>query len=176
MAKKRTNYYKRLNDDMHDVYAERNILRAERDSARKSAEAYRRKYESAYADIERRESELREKEAMTADERMRMKYETMRERYMDMKSELRRYRGVIKEMQRLLQACEAGHVQAVLCMDIDRLGRGSMAEQGYILDTFKKSRVRLITPRKAYDLHNDLDETYSEFESFIARQELKAPL
>lgn len=102
MAKKKTGYYKRLNDDLHGVYAERNILKAERDSARKSAEAYRKKLESAYADIDRRESELREKEAMTADERLRMRYESMRERYIDMKSELRRYRGVIKEMQRLL--------------------------------------------------------------------------
>lgn len=102
MAKKKTGYYKRLNDDLHDVYAERNILKAERDSARKSAEAYRKKLKSAYADIDRRESELREKEAMTADERLRMRYESMRERYIDMKSELRRYRGVIKEMQRLL--------------------------------------------------------------------------
>ena len=63
MAKRKSRYYKRLSDDMHDVYAERNILKAERDNARKSAEAYRRKLESAYADIERRESELREKEA-----------------------------------------------------------------------------------------------------------------
>lgn len=79
-----------------------------------------------------------------------------------------------KEMQRLLAACETGEFQAVLCMDIDRLGRGSMAEQGYILDTFKRAGVRLVTPRKTFDLNDDIDETYSEFESFIARQELKA--
>lgn len=104
MARSESRYYKRLNDNIHDIYAERNVLKAERDNARKSAEAYRRKFESAYADIERRESELREKESMTADERLRMKYETMRERYVDMKSELRRYRGVIKKLQRLLDA------------------------------------------------------------------------
>lgn len=78
------------------------------------------------------------------------------------------------EMQQLLADCESGTFQAVLCMDIDRLGRGSMAEQGYILDTFKRAGIRLITPRKTFDLNDDLDETYSEFESFIARQELKA--
>lgn len=77
-------------------------------------------------------------------------------------------------MQRLLADCESGAFQVVLCMDIDRLGRGSMAEQGYILDTFKRAGVRLMTPRKTFDLNDDLDETYSEFESFIARQELKA--
>ncbi len=77
------------------------------------------------------------------------------------------------QMQRLLSDCEGGEFGCVLCMDIDRLGRGSMAEQGYILDTLKAAGVRIVTPRKVYDLSNDLDETYSEFESFMARQELK---
>ena len=77
------------------------------------------------------------------------------------------------QMQRLLADCADRRFDGVLCMDIDRLGRGSMAEQGYILDTLKNARVRIVTPRKVYDLNNDLDETYSEFESFIARQELK---
>lgn len=78
-----------------------------------------------------------------------------------------------KQMQCLLADCEDGAFDGVLCMDIDRLGRGSMAEQGIILDTLKAAHVRIVTPRKVYDLNNDLDETYSEFESFIARQELK---
>ncbi len=78
-----------------------------------------------------------------------------------------------EQMQRLLADSEGGSFDSVLCMDIDRLGRGSMAEQGYILDTLKTARVRIVTPRKVYDLNNDLDETYSEFESFMARQELK---
>lgn len=78
-----------------------------------------------------------------------------------------------EQMQRLLNDCGDGEFDRVLCMDIDRLGRGSMAEQGYILDTLKIAGVRIVTPRKVYDLNNDLDETYSEFESFMARQELK---
>jgi DNA invertase Pin-like site-specific DNA recombinase len=78
-----------------------------------------------------------------------------------------------KQMQRLLAACETGGFESILCMDIDRLGRGSMAEQGIILETIKRANMRIITPRKVYDLNNDLDETYSEFESFMARQELK---
>ena len=78
-----------------------------------------------------------------------------------------------KQMQRLLADCVDKRYDCVLCMDIDRLGRGSMAEQGYILDTLKQANVRIVTPRKTYDLRNDLDETYSEFESFMARQELK---
>ncbi len=78
------------------------------------------------------------------------------------------------EMKRLLADCRHPPFDTVLCMDIDRLGRGSMAEQGLILDTFKAAGVRILTPRKEYDLSDDIDETYSEFESFIARQELKA--
>lgn len=78
-----------------------------------------------------------------------------------------------EQMKRLLTDCANGQYDCVLCMDIDRLGRGSMAEQGYILDTLKHADVRIVTPRKTYDLRNDLDETYSEFESFMARQELK---
>src|SRR5690606_16333999 len=59
------------------------------------------------------------------------------------------------------------------CMDLDRLGRGNMREQGIILDTFKQSKTKIITPRKVYDLGNEFDEEYSEFEAFMARKELK---
>jgi len=43
------------------------------------------------------------------------------------------------EMQRLLQEVEAGEYDAVLCMDLDRLGRGDMIDQGTILAAFKSS-------------------------------------
>ena len=62
---------------------------------------------------------------------------------------------------------------AVLVMDMDRLGRGNMQEQGLILDTFKQSKTKIITPRKTYDLNDEFDEEYSEFEAFMARKELK---
>ena len=77
------------------------------------------------------------------------------------------------EMLRLLSNIEQGEYEAVLCMDIDRLGRGGMSEQGVILDTFKYSNTKIITPRKIYDLNDELDEEYTEFETFLARRELK---
>lgn len=77
------------------------------------------------------------------------------------------------QMLKLLSNVEHGDYDAVLCMDIDRLGRGTMSDQGVILETLKASDTKIITPRKIYDLNNDIDETYSEFESFMARQELK---
>lgn len=77
------------------------------------------------------------------------------------------------EMMELLKEVEAGLYNAVLVMDMDRLGRGNMREQGLILETFQKSNTKIITPRKTYDLQDEFDEEYSEFEAFMARKELK---
>ena len=77
------------------------------------------------------------------------------------------------EMQKLLDEVENKDYDAVLVMDVDRLGRGNMQEQGLILETFKKSKTKIITPRKTYDLSDEFDEEYSEFEAFMARKELK---
>lgn len=77
------------------------------------------------------------------------------------------------EMLKLLDEVQENHFDAVLVMDVDRLGRGNMQEQGFILETFKQSNTKIITPRKTYDLNNEFDEEYSEFEAFMARKELK---
>ena len=77
------------------------------------------------------------------------------------------------EMLRLLEDISASKAESVLCMDIDRLGRGDMTSQGVILDTFRAANCQIITPRRIYDLNNEIDETYSEFEAFMARQEYK---
>lgn len=77
------------------------------------------------------------------------------------------------QMQALMSAVAEGKYDAVLCMDIDRLGRGSMAEQGLIIETFKDSDTMIITPKKTYDLSEETDELSTEFEAFIARMELK---
>ncbi len=77
------------------------------------------------------------------------------------------------EMMKLLQEIEAREYDSVLVIDIDRLGRGNMKEQGLILETFKESNTKIITPRKVYDLNNEWDEEHTEFETFISRRELK---
>jgi len=77
------------------------------------------------------------------------------------------------QMLKLLKEVEKGMYNGVLCMDMDRLGRGNMQEQGLILETFKKSKTKIITTRKTYDLQDEFDEEYSEFEAFMARKELK---
>lgn len=78
------------------------------------------------------------------------------------------------EMLKLLEKIRAGEVEAVLCMDIDRLGRGGMADQGTIFDTFREAGTLIITPEKTYDLTNDIDVEMTEFKAFFARAEWRA--
>lgn len=77
------------------------------------------------------------------------------------------------KMQELLEEVERGKYDAVLCMDLDRLGRGTMREQGLILDTFRETGTKIITPRKVYDLSDEIDEELSEIQAFFARKEFK---
>lgn len=77
------------------------------------------------------------------------------------------------EMQRLLKDVESGLYQAVLAIDFDRLGRGDMQEQGMILNAFRETETKIITPTKTYDLLDESDELMTEVQSLLARQELK---
>lgn len=77
------------------------------------------------------------------------------------------------EMLTVLKEVEEGKWRSVWCMDVDRLGRGNMQEQGLIIDTFKNAKTKIVTPRKVYDLSDEFDEEYTEFEAFMARKELK---
>ena len=70
-------------------------------------------------------------------------------------------------MRALLSEVEEGRYNAVLVMDIDRLGRGSMIDQGIIGQTFRESETLVITPDKTYDLSDDLDEDYYDFYAFL---------
>lgn len=77
------------------------------------------------------------------------------------------------EMMQLLKEVGEGKWRSVFCIEVDRLGRGDMEDQGLILKTFKNSNTLIVTPRKIYDLNNEFDEEYTEFEAFMARKELK---
>lgn len=77
------------------------------------------------------------------------------------------------KMQELLDAVADEQYHAVFCMDIDRLGRGDMQDQGLILSTFRRSETKIITPTRTYDLTDEADETMTEFLAFFARQEYK---
>lgn len=77
------------------------------------------------------------------------------------------------EMMQLLKEVSEGKWRSVFCMEVDRLGRGDMEDQGLILKTFKNANTLIVTPRKVYDLNDEFDEEYTEFEAFMARKELK---
>lgn len=76
-------------------------------------------------------------------------------------------------MQELLEEVADGLYEAVLVMDIDRLGRGDLQDQGMIFKVFKDSGVKIITPGKTYDLDDEYDEDQFDFSAFFARKELK---
>lgn len=77
------------------------------------------------------------------------------------------------QMLRLLEAVENGRYDAVLCMDLDRLSRGRMKDQGIILDAFKDSGTLIVTPDKVYDLSDEMDDELAEFKTFMSRREYK---
>lgn len=77
------------------------------------------------------------------------------------------------QMQQLLRDVEAGSYDAVICHDIDRLGRGGMRDQGLILETFKWSHTAIITPDKVYNLDAEFDEEALEFKTMSARYEYR---
>jgi len=77
------------------------------------------------------------------------------------------------QMLQLLDDIEDGKYDAILCVDIDRLSRGNMKDQGIILDTLKYSDTIIVTPEKTYDLSNEIDEEMTEYKTFMARQEYK---
>ncbi|MBN8207874.1 recombinase family protein [Bacillus sp. NTK071] len=79
------------------------------------------------------------------------------------------------KMIELLDLIQKNKYQAVLVFDYDRLGRGDLGDQDKVIKAFKTSNTKLITanPYKVYDLSNEQDEQYTDFHSFIARQEYK---
>ena len=77
------------------------------------------------------------------------------------------------QMMRLMSDINADKYDGVLCMDIDRLGRVDTQDRRIILDTFKSHNTKIITPRKIYDLNDEIDEFSTEIQMLMARQELK---
>lgn len=77
------------------------------------------------------------------------------------------------QMLKLMEAVSAGKYHAVLCMDMQRLGRGGMYDQGFILDTFKEAETLIVTPERLYDLTKEIDEQAAEMETFLSRGEYR---
>ncbi|WP_096201621.1 recombinase family protein [Bacillus sp. FJAT-45350] len=77
-------------------------------------------------------------------------------------------------MQKLLREVETGIADAVLVMDMDRLGRGDMVDQGTIYRVFRFSETLIVTPTEIIDPNDENQELTFSIKSLIAREELKA--
>jgi DNA invertase Pin-like site-specific DNA recombinase len=77
------------------------------------------------------------------------------------------------EMQRLLRSVEKRSVDGVLVMDVDRLGRGDMLDQGLIYRSFRTSNTLIISPTEIIDPADDTHEITYSVKSLVAREELK---
>lgn len=83
------------------------------------------------------------------------------------------YIGERPEMQKLLKNVQELKYDAVLVVDIDRLGRGDKVDQGRIERAFKESDTLIITPTEVLDLNNESGEFTVEVKTFLARMEYK---
>lgn len=77
------------------------------------------------------------------------------------------------EMQKLLDAVKQMKYEAVLVVDIDRLGRGDKMDQGRIERAFRESQTLIITPTDIYDLNAESGEFSVEVKSFLSRMEYR---
>ena len=77
------------------------------------------------------------------------------------------------QMMRLLDLVSTGMYAGVVCMDIERLSRGSSMEAGYIMQVFQTNYCKIITPGKTYDLQNESDEQFTDMKFMFSRYELK---
>lgn len=77
------------------------------------------------------------------------------------------------QMMRLLELVSTGSYAGVVCMDIERLSRGSSMESGYIMQILQVNGCKILTPGKTYDLQNESDEQFTDMKFMFSRYELK---
>ena len=77
------------------------------------------------------------------------------------------------KMLELLELVNTGEYAGVVCMDIDRLSRGSAVDSGYITQVFQINDCKIVTPAKTYDLLNESDEQFTDMKFMFSRYELK---
>ncbi|ODA41248.1 recombinase family protein [Desulfosporosinus sp. BG] len=75
------------------------------------------------------------------------------------------------ELKRMLSDIEKGLADVVLCMDVDRLSRGSGADWERIKSAFKDNAVFLMTPTALYDYSNIENEFMGDLLAVFARYE-----
>jgi DNA invertase Pin-like site-specific DNA recombinase len=78
------------------------------------------------------------------------------------------------QIQTMIRNLETSPVDGVLVMDLDRLGRGDMYDQGYLDRAFRYSGAKILTPTEVYDPESETWELVFGIKSLVAREELKA--
>lgn len=76
------------------------------------------------------------------------------------------------QMLKLLDLVNTGKYAGVICMDIDRLSRGSSVDSGYIMQILQLNDCKIVTPNKTYDLLNETDEQFADMKFMFSRYEL----
>lgn len=77
------------------------------------------------------------------------------------------------EFNKMLNEIEEGMYDAVVVMDVDRLGRGDEGDWAKIDKIFREHEILVITPDKVYDLENENDDFHMDIKKFFARIEFK---
>ena len=76
-------------------------------------------------------------------------------------------------MQQLLKDLVDNMYDAVVCVDLDRLGRGTLGEWDYIKQIFQQTNTYIVTPNSLYNLSDDNDEFAVDLQTVFARREYK---
>ena len=76
-------------------------------------------------------------------------------------------------MQQLLNDIKDNMYDAVVCVDLDRLGRGTLGEWDYIKQIFQQTNTYIVTPSSLYNLADDNDEFAVDLQTVFARREYK---
>lgn len=77
------------------------------------------------------------------------------------------------KVQELLRRLDNNEVDAVLVMDLDRLGRGDMVDMGQIFRTLRNTETLIITPTEVIDPNDESSELIYGVKSILSREELK---
>lgn len=76
-------------------------------------------------------------------------------------------------MQELLNDIYKGLYKGVLVVELERLARGDVKDQGTVSEAFKYTNTLIVTPNKTYNPHDEFDEEFFEFGLFMSRREYK---
>ena len=76
-------------------------------------------------------------------------------------------------MQQLLKDISENMYDAVVCVDLDRLGRGTLGEWDEIKRVFQRTQTYIVTPSSLYNLADDNDEFAVDLQTVFARREYK---